>query len=294
MLPLAVGEAKKAFGNDAVFIEKYIEEPHHIEFQIVADKHGNTIHLGERDCSLQRRHQKLVEIAPSLILDDKLRREMGQVAVTVAKSVGYDSVGTVEFLVDKNKHYYFLEMNTRIQVEHTITEEITGIDLVQTMIRIAAGEKLPLKQEDVTLRGYAIQCRINAEDPLNDFLPATGKITGYYSPGGYGVRIDGNVYRGYTVPPYYDSLLAKLVVRGETWDETVRRMHRCLSEYVIRGVKTTIPYYKKVMEDPKFISGNFSTRYVEEQAEKLAYEHEKDASDTAIAIAAAIVAHSKV
>ncbi len=294
MLPLAVGEAKKAFGNDAVFIEKYIEEPHHIEFQVVADKHGNVIHLGERDCSLQRRHQKLVEIAPSLILDDKLRREMGEASVTVAKSVGYDSVGTVEFLVDKNKDYYFLEMNTRIQVEHTITEEITGIDLVQTMIRVAAGEKLPLKQEDVTLRGYAIQCRINAEDPLNDFLPATGKITGYYSPGGYGVRIDGNVYRGYTVPPYYDSLLAKLVVRGETWDETVRRMHRCLSEYVIRGVKTTIPYYKKVMEDPKFISGNFSTRYVEEQAEKLAYEHEKDAADAAIAIAAAIVAHSKV
>lgn len=294
MLPLAVGEAKKAFGNDAVFIEKYIEEPHHIEFQVVADKHGNVIHLGERDCSLQRRHQKLVEIAPSLILDDKLRREMGEASVTVARSVGYDSVGTVEFLVDKNKDYYFLEMNTRIQVEHTITEEITGIDLVQTMIRIAAGEKLPLKQEDVTLRGYAIQCRINAEDPLNDFLPATGKITGYYSPGGYGVRIDGNVYRGYTVPPYYDSLLAKLVVRGETWDETVRRMHRCLSEYVIRGVKTTIPYYKKVMEDPKFISGNFSTRYVEEQAEKLAYEHEKDPADAAIAIAAAIVAHSKV
>lgn len=294
MLPLAVGEAKKAFGNDAVFIEKYIEEPHHIEFQIVADKHGNVIHLGERDCSLQRRHQKLVEIAPSLILDDKLRREMGEAAVTVARSVGYDNVGTVEFLVDKNRNYYFLEMNTRIQVEHTITEEITGIDLVQTMIRIAAGEKLPLKQEDVTLRGYAIQCRINAEDPLNDFLPAIGKITGYYSPGGYGVRIDGNVYRGYTVPPYYDSLLAKLVVRGETWDETVRRMHRCLSEYVIRGVKTTIPYYKKVMEDPKFISGNFSTRYVEEQAEKLSYEHEKDPADAAIAIAAAIVAHSKV
>ena len=245
MLPLpAVGEAKKAFGNDAVFIEKYIEEPHHIEFQIVADKHGNVIHLGERDCSLQRRHQKLVEIAPSLILDDKLRREMGDTAVTVARSVGYDNVGTVEFLVDKNRNYYFLEMNTRIQVEHTITEEITGIDLVQTMIRIAAGEKLPLKQEDVTLRGYAIQCRINAEDPLNDFLPAIGKITGYYSPGGYGVRIDGNVYRGYTVPPYYDSLLAKLVVRGETWDETVRRMHRCLSEYVIRGSRPPSPTIK--------------------------------------------------
>jgi pyruvate carboxylase subunit A len=294
MLPMSVGEAKKAFGNDAVFIEKYIEEPHHIEFQVVADKHGNVIHLGERDCSLQRRHQKLVELAPSLILDDKLRRKMGETAVAVARSVNYDNVGTVEFLVDKNKNFYFLEMNTRIQVEHTITEEVTGIDLVQTMIRIAAGEKLPVKQEDVTLRGYAIQCRINAEDPMNDFLPATGKITAYYSPGGYAVRIDGNVYRGYTVPPYYDSMLAKLIVRGNTWDETVRRMHRCLSEYVIRGVKTTIPYYKKVMEDPKFVSGNFTTSYVEEQAEKLMYEHERDPSDTAIAIAAAIIAHSKV
>lgn len=294
MLPLAVGEARKAFGNDAVFIEKYIEEPHHIEFQIVADKHGNILHLGERDCSIQRRHQKLIEIAPSLILDDDLRRRMGEAAVKVARSVDYDNVGTVEFLVDKDRNFYFLEMNTRIQVEHTITEEITGIDLVQTMIKTAAGEKLPFTQEDIALRGHAIQCRINAEDPLNDFLPATGRISAYYSPGGYGVRIDGNVYRGYTVTSYYDSLLAKLVVRGNTWDEAVRRMHRCLSEYVIRGVKTTIPYYKKVMEDPKFISGNFSTRYIEEQADKLLYEYERDPADTAIAIAAAIVAHSKL
>ncbi|HAS54571.1 MAG: acetyl-CoA carboxylase biotin carboxylase subunit [Nitrospirae bacterium GWC2_57_13] len=294
MLPLAIGEAKKAFGNDAVFIEKYIEEPHHIEFQIVADRHGNVIHLGERDCSIQRRHQKLVEIAPSLLLDEELRNRMGEAAVTVARSVGYDNVGTVEFLVDKDRKFYFLEMNTRIQVEHTITEEVTGIDLLQTMIRIAAGEKLTLRQEDVHLRGYAIQCRVNAEDPQNDFLPSTGKITGYYSPGGYGVRIDGNVYRGYTVTPYYDSLLAKLIVKGETWDEAVRRMHRCLSEYVIRGIKTTIPYYKKVMEDPTFISGKFTTKYIEEKAELLNYDHERDPADMAIAIAAAIVAHSKL
>ncbi len=294
MLPLAIGEAKKSFGNDAVFIEKYIEEPHHIEFQVVADRHGTVIHLGERDCSIQRRHQKLVEIAPSLLLDEDLRKRMGEAAVTVARSVGYDNVGTVEFLVDKDRSFYFLEMNTRIQVEHTITEEVTGIDLLQTMIRIAAGEKLALRQEDVRLRGYAIQCRVNAEDPKNDFLPATGKITGYYSPGGYGVRIDGNVYRGYTVTPYYDSLLAKLIVKGETWDEAVRRMHRCLSEYVIRGIKTTIPYYKKVMEDPTFISGKFSTKYIEEKAELLNYDHERDPADTAIAIAAAIVAHSKL
>lgn len=294
MLPLAIGEASKAFGNDAVFIEKYIDEPHHIEFQVVADKYGNIVHLGERDCSIQRRHQKLIEIAPSLILDDGLRQKMGDTAVQVARSVGYDNVGTVEFLVDKDRNFYFLEMNTRIQVEHTITEEITGIDLVQLMIKIAAGERLPFKQEDISLKGYAIQCRINAEDPMNDFLPASGKITAYYSPGGYGVRIDGNVYRGYTVTQHYDSLLAKLIVRGNTWEETVKRMHRCLSEYVIRGIKTTIPYYKKVMEDPKFISGNFSTRYIEEQANTLGYEHEKDPADMAIAIAAAIIAHSRV
>lgn len=294
MLPLAIGEARKAFGNEAVFIEKYIEEPHHIEFQIVADKYGNIVHLGERDCSIQRRHQKLIEIAPSLVLDDDLRQRMGEAAIKVARSVGYDNVGTVEFLVDKERNFYFLEMNTRIQVEHTVTEEITGIDLVQTMIKIAAGERLPFRQEDISLRGYAIQCRINAEDPMNDFMPTTGRITAYYSPGGYAVRIDGNVYRGYTVTPYYDSLLAKLIVRGNTWQEAVSRMYRCLSEYVIRGIKTTIPYYKKVMEDPKFISGNFSTKYIEEQADKLRYEHEKDPADTAIAIAAAIVAHSKV
>ncbi|MCX8031609.1 MAG: acetyl-CoA carboxylase biotin carboxylase subunit [Thermodesulfovibrionales bacterium] len=292
--PIARSEAKKAFGNDSVFIEKYIEEPHHIEIQIVADKYGNIIHLGERDCSIQRRHQKLIEIAPSLILDEALRQKMGAAAIQAAKSVNYDNVGTVEFLVDKNKNFYFLEMNTRIQVEHTITEEVTGIDIVQTMIRIANGEKLDLKQEDIKLNGYAIQCRINAEDPTKNFMPVTGKITSYYSPGGFGVRIDGHVYKGYTIPPYYDSLLAKLIVRGRTWDEAVRRMHRCLSEYVIRGVKTTIPFYKKVMEDEVFKSGRFTTKYIEERLPYLIYDLERDPLIYVSAIAGAITAYHRL
>ena len=293
-MPIAQSEALKAFGNDSVFIEKYIEEPHHIEFQIVADKFGTILHLGERDCSIQRRHQKLIEIAPSLILDDALRQKMGEAAVKAARSVDYDSIGTVEFLVDKERNFYFLEMNTRIQVEHTITEEITGIDLVQTMIRSAAGEKLSFTQEEVSLTGYAIQCRINAEDPLNDFMPDTGTVTSYYSPGGFGVRIDGHVYRGYTVPPYYDSMLLKQIVWGRTWEEAVSRMRRCLGEYVIRGIKTTIPFYIRVMEDRVFKSGQFTTGYVQERLPLLLYLQDRDPMDMVVSIAAAIVAHSKV
>ncbi len=291
---LSRSEAKKAFGNESVFIEKYLEEPHHIEFQVVADKYGNIIHLGERDCSIQRRHQKLIEIAPSLLLDEGMRQRMGEAAILAARSVNYDNVGTVEFLVDKYKNFYFLEMNTRVQVEHTITEEITGIDIVQTMIKIANGEPISFKQEDIKLNGYAIQCRINAEDPSNDFMPVTGKITSYYSPGGFGVRIDGHVYKGYTIPPYYDSLLAKLIVRGRTWDEAVRRMHRCLSEYVIRGVKTTIPFYEKVMEDDVFKSGNFSTRYIEQRLPHLIYATERDPLIYVSAISAAIAAYHRL
>ena len=293
-MPIAQSEALKAFGNDSVFIEKYIEEPHHIEFQIAADKFGTIVHLGERDCSIQRRHQKLIEIAPSLILDDALRQIMGEAAVKAARSVDYDSIGTVEFLVDKERNFYFLEMNTRIQVEHTITEEITGIDLVQTMIRSAAGEKLSFTQEEVSLTGYAIQCRINAEDPLNDFMPDTGTVTSYYSPGGFGVRIDGHVYRGYTVPPYYDSMLLKQIVWGRTWEEAVNRMRRCLGEYVIRGIKTTIPFYIRVMEDRVFRSGQFTTGYVQERLPLLLYLQDRDPMDMVVSIAAAIVAHSKL
>ncbi len=293
-ISIAMSEAKKAFGDERVFVEKFLERPHHIEIQVVADKYGNIIHLGERDCSIQRRHQKLIEIAPSLLLTEEVRQKMGEAAIKLARAVGYDNVGTVEFLVDENLNFYFLEMNTRIQVEHTITEEVTGIDLVQTMIRIAAGEPLTIRQTDISLNGYAIECRINAEDPLNDFLPSTGIVTAYYSPGGFGIRIDGHVTEGYNVPPYYDSLLAKLVAWGRTWDEVVRRMHRALSEYVIRGVKTTIPLYVKIFEDEDFRKGNFSTRYIDEKLESLLYTEEKDPFDIAVIISAAIVAHSRV
>lgn len=293
-MAIAMSEAKKAFGDERVFIEKFLERPHHIEIQIVADKYGNIVHLGERDCSIQRRHQKLIEIAPSLLLTEEVRQKMGEAAKKLARAVGYDNVGTVEFLVDENLNFYFLEMNTRVQVEHTITEEITGIDIVQTMIKIAAGEPFEIKQEDIKLNGYAIQCRINAEDPLNDFLPSTGTITAYYSPGGFGVRIDGHAALGYYVPPYYDSLLSKLIVWGRTWDEAVRRMHRALSEYILRGVKTTIPIYIKIMEDEDFRKGNFSNRYIEEKLQSLLYKEERDPFDIAVILSAAIVAHSRI
>lgn len=289
---IAKSEAKSAFGNDEIFLEKFIESPRHIEFQILADSHGNTVHLGERDCSIQRRHQKLIEIAPSLFLDDDLRRRMGEAAVAAARAVNYTNAGTVEFLVDAQRNFYFMEMNTRIQVEHTVTEEVTGIDIVKEMIRIAAGHPLSFKQEDVEIRGFAIECRINAEDPHNDFLPATGKITAYYSPGGPGVRIDGNVYRGYQIPPYYDSMLAKLTVRGRTWEETLNRTARCLDEYVIRGVKTTIPFYKRVIQNEQFRSGDFTTRFIDENFDQLIYREEKDPAQLALILSAAIMAHS--
>ncbi len=291
-LPIAKKESLSAFGDEDVYLEKCLESPRHIEFQIVADNHGNVIHLGERDCSIQRRHQKLVEIAPSLLLDEKLRQEMGAAAVAAAKAANYNNVGTVEFLIDKNKNFYFLEMNTRIQVEHTVTEEVTGIDIVREMIRIARGERLFIKQDDVKIRGYAIECRINAEDPKNNFIPTTGRVTAYYSPGGIGVRIDGNVYVGYTIPTYYDSMLAKLTVRGRTWEEAVDRMYRCLDEYVIRGVKTTIPFYKRIMLDENFKKGEFNTNYIDQKIEELVYQDERDPKDLVLAISAAIVAHS--
>ncbi|MEQ1562499.1 MAG: acetyl-CoA carboxylase biotin carboxylase subunit, partial [Nitrospiraceae bacterium] len=235
-MAVASREAQASFGDGSVFLEKYIERPHHIEFQILADKHGNMIHLGERDCSIQRRHQKLIEIAPSLILTPTLRAEMGAAAITIAKAVDYDNAGTVEFLLDQDGHYYFMEMNPRLQVEHTVTEQITAIDIVRNQIAIAAGLPLEITQQEVTLQGHSIQCRINAEDPKSNFMPCTGTITAYLSPGGIGVRIDGAVYKDYTVPPYYDALLAKLTVRGRTWEETVSRMRRSLEEYVLRGV----------------------------------------------------------
>jgi len=287
----AAREAQAAFGDGSVFLEKYIERPHHIEFQILADKHGNIVHLGERDCSIQRRHQKLIEMAPSLILTPRLRAEMGEAATTIAKAVSYDNAGTVEFLLDQNGRYYFIEMNPRIQVEHTVTEQITAIDIVRNQITIAAGKPLEIRQEDVTLQGHAIQCRINAEDPRNNFRPCTGTVTAYLSPGGIGVRIDGAVYKDYTVPPYYDALLAKLTVRGRTWEETVSRMRRSLEEYVLRGVKTTIPFMKAIMQDPDFRAGRFDTSYLDTHAELYTYNEFEQPEDLVLAISAAIAAY---
>jgi pyruvate carboxylase subunit A len=284
-------EALSAFGDGSVFIEKYLERPHHIEFQILADRHGSVIHLGERDCSVQRRHQKLVEIAPSLILTPKLRAEMGNASIAIARAVDYNNAGTMEFLLDQDGRYYFIEMNPRIQVEHTVTEQITAVDIVRSQISIAAGYPLEIRQQDVTLQGHAIQCRINAEDPRNDFRPSTGTITAYLSPGGIGVRIDGAVYKDYTVPPYYDALLAKLTVRGRTWDETVSRMHRSLEEYVLRGIKTTIPFLKRIMAEPDFRAGRFDTSYLETHPDLFDYDADIEPEDLVVAISAAIAAY---
>ncbi|MFQ5480552.1 MAG: acetyl-CoA carboxylase biotin carboxylase subunit [Thermodesulfobacteriota bacterium] len=284
-------ETQAAFGVSEVFLEKYLERPHHIEFQILADNFGNTIHLGERDCSIQRRHQKLVEIAPSLILNEELREKMGKAAVKAAKAADYTNAGTVEFLVDKDKNFYFLEMNTRLQVEHPITEETTDIDLVKKQLEISAGLPLEIKQEDVTIRGFAMECRICSEDPQNNFMPSFGRVTSYYSPGGIGVRIDGSVYRDYVIPSCYDSLIVKLIVRASTWQETIKRMERCLDEFKIRGVKTTIPYLKNIMKDSDFIEGSFDTGYIERKPELMEYSEYGEPSDIVAAVAAAIAAH---
>ena len=290
-LTTAQKETEAAFGVSDIFLEKYLERPHHIEFQILADNHGNAVHLGERDCSIQRRHQKLIEITPSLLLDEKLRGEMGEAAVKAAKAAGYSGAGTVEFLVDGDRNFYFLEMNTRIQVEHPITEEVTGIDLVKKQIEIAAGRPLGFTQEDVEIHGYAMECRICAEDPQNSFRPSFGRVTSYYSPGGIGVRIDGAIYKDFIVPSCYDSLIVKLIVTGSTWDETVERMRRALGEFVIRGIKTTIPFHKKVMTDPDFKAGDFDTGYVDRKPELMEYTEHGEPTDIVAAISAAIAVH---
>jgi len=284
-------ESAAAFGVSEVFLEKYLDRPHHIEFQIFADKFGNTVHLGERDCSIQRRHQKLIEITPSLILTDDLRKRMGEAAVKAAKAANYTNAGTVEFLVDAERNFYFLEMNTRIQVEHPITEEVTGIDLVKKQIEVAAGLPLGFTQEDVKVTGFAMECRICAEDPKNNFFPSFGKVTAYYSPGGIGVRIDGAIYKDFIIPSCYDSLVAKLVVRGTTWNETVSRMNRCLDEFVIRGVKTTIPFLRKIMDDPDFRKGDFDTGFIDRKPDLMDYDEYGEPTDLVAAIAAAIAAH---
>ena len=256
-------EAEKAFGNGDVYIEKLIEHPHHIEFQVIGDSHGRLVHLGERDCSIQRRNQKIVEECPSQLLDDDLRKRMAKCSVGLAASVGYENAGTIEYLVDKNGDFYFMEMNTRIQVEHPVTEEVYGCDLVREQIRIAAGEHLSLHVAGALPRSHAIECRINAEDPDNNFQPSPGTIDLYYAPGGRGVRIDSHVYSKYAIPPYYDSLIAKLICVGSTRYSTVRRMARALSEYLITGIKTTIPFHVKIMQDAAFVRGEFDTGFVE-------------------------------
>lgn len=257
-------EAAAAFGNPGVYLEKFIEVFRHIEVQVLADKYGNTIHLGERDCSIQRRMQKLVEEAPSPALTPELRRAMGEAAVKAAESVQYRGAGTVEFIFDHiNQKFYFMEMNTRIQVEHTITEMITGIDLVQQQLKIAAGETLTHRQEDININGWAIECRINAENPLKNFMPSPGKVTMYIPPGGFGVRVDSAMYTGYSIPPFYDSMVAKLIVHADTREEAVARMKRALDEFIIEGVDTTIPFHSRLMDDAVFKSGDFDTKFLE-------------------------------
>ncbi|MBM4120739.1 MAG: acetyl-CoA carboxylase biotin carboxylase subunit [Nitrospira sp.] len=290
-MDVASREAQAAFGDGSVFLEKYIERPHHIEFQILADKYGHIVHLGERDCSIQRRHQKLIELAPSLVLTPQLRAKMGEDATKIARAVDYDNAGTVEFLLDQTGQHYFIEMNPRIQVEHTITEQITAVDIVRAQITIAAGKPLEITQKDVTLQGHAIQCRINAEDPRNNFRPATGKVTAYLSPGGIGIRIDGAVYKDYVVPPYYDGLLAKLTVRGRTWEETVSRMRRALEEYVLRGLKTTIPFMERIMQEPDFLAGKFDTSYLDTHPDVFNYDDHVEPEDLVLAISASIAAY---
>ncbi|MDD4237837.1 MAG: acetyl-CoA carboxylase biotin carboxylase subunit [Desulfotomaculaceae bacterium] len=260
---MAKTESLAAFGNDEIYMEKYVEEPRHIEFQILGDKHGNLIHLGERDCSIQRRNQKMIEEAPSVALSPKLREEMGQMAVRAARAVGYYSAGTVEFLLDKNFDYYFMEMNTRIQVEHPVTEMVNGIDLIKEQIRIAAGEKLEMSQEQVSIQGHAIECRINAEDPSKNFMPNSGKIASYLVPGGPGVRVDSAVYSGYSIPPFYDSMVGKLIVWGKDRDEAIARMQRALQEFVIQGINTTIPFHQRVFRNAFFRRGEIYTNFIQ-------------------------------
>jgi len=263
----ARSEAERAFGNSAVYIEKLIENPHHIEFQILADTRGNVIHLGERDCSIQRRHQKVVEETPSPLIENKfkdLRKKMGKAAVRIAETAGYTNAGTVEFIVDDSGNFYFLEMNKRIQVEHPITEEVTGVDLVKQQILIAMGEPLRITEKEIQFRGHAIECRINAEDPFDDFRPCPGRIDMYYPPGGRGVRLESHVYAGYVIPSHYDSMIAKLITHGKDRREAMDKMSRALGEYMITGIKTTIPFEQAILQDPNFRRGVYSTSFIEQ------------------------------
>ncbi|HEX7400557.1 MAG TPA: acetyl-CoA carboxylase biotin carboxylase subunit, partial [candidate division Zixibacteria bacterium] len=268
-------EAQAAFGNPEVYIERYISDPRHIEIQILGDSFGNVVHLGERDCSLQRRHQKLLEESPSPVVDASLRERMGKTAVMGAQNVNYQSAGTIEFLLDGDKNFYFMEMNTRIQVEHPVTEEITDVDLIKEQIRIASGEKLGISQEDIKFRGHAIECRINAEDPKKNFLPSPGMITSFHVPGGHGIRVDTHAYAKYVIPPYYDSMIAKLIAHGKSREEAILKARRALDEFIIEGVFTTIDFHKRILSDKRFISGQFTTALIEEMLKEDFPETEK-------------------
>lgn len=289
--PRVISEATKAFGSAEVFLEKCILNPKHIEAQVLADRFGNTVHLFERDCSIQRRNQKLIEIAPSPQLTPEQRAYIGDLAIRAAKAVGYENAGTVEFLLADGE-VYFMEMNTRVQVEHTITEVITGIDIVREQIRIASGLPLSVKQEDIQYRGYALQFRINAEDPKNNFLPSFGKITRYYAPGGPGVRTDTAIYTGYTIPPYYDSMCLKLIVWALTWEDALDRGLRALDDMRLQGVKTTTPYYQEILRNAEFRSGKFNTSFVENHPELTHYSIKRRPEELALAIATAIAAYA--
>jgi acetyl-CoA carboxylase, biotin carboxylase subunit len=266
MFQMASGEAEAAFGNAGVYIEKFVEQPRHIEIQVFGDKFGNCIHLNERDCTVQRRHQKLIEESPSPIVDTKMREAMGAAAIKGAKGVKYEGAGTIEFLVDKDRNFYFMEMNTRIQVEHPVTEQVTGLDMIKLQLEIAMGARLKKKQ--FKPRGHAIECRINAEDPATDFRPSPGEITGFHLPGGYGVRVDTHCYAGYKIPPYYDSLIAKLIVYAPTRDEAIQKMAGALEEFTIEGVHTTIPFHRQVMANDVFRSGEYDTSFIEKHYTK--------------------------
>ena len=261
---MAQMESVSSFSDDTMYIEKYIESPRHIEFQILGDAYGHVIHLGERDCSIQRRHQKVLEESPSPAMNEALREKMGRAAVQAAKAVGYESAGTIEFLLDKHRNYYFMEMNTRIQVEHPVTEFVTNVDLIKSQIRIAAGEPLNICQEDIEFKGHAIECRINAENPEMNFRPSPGKIERLHLPGGKGIRVDTAVYAGYTIPPYYDSMIAKLIVLGKSRNEAIKKMKSALSEFIVDGIDTNVDFQMEIMNHPKFQSGDFSTDFIEQ------------------------------
>ena len=265
---LAQMESVNSFKDYTMYIEKYIEEPRHIEFQILGDAFGNVIHLGERDCSIQRRHQKVLEESPSPAMTEKLRKKMGDVAIRAAKAVGYESAGTIEFLLDKNNQFYFMEMNTRIQVEHPVTEAVTNVDLIKSQIRIAAGEALNIRQKDIQFKGHAIECRINAENPELNFRPSPGTIGQLHLPGGKGIRVDTAVYAGYTIPPYYDSMIAKVIVHGKSRNEAIKKMKSALSEFIATGIDTNVDFQMEIMNDPVFQSGWFSTNFIEQMEER--------------------------